>query len=128
LNQEPVIEVLMKLGITETDSQVYIYLAKKGPQTGENIAKTLNMTKQQTYRCLKTLQIKGITNTTLKSSTCFSAIPFEKVLDIITKTKKQEAKNIQKNRKASLSNLASLILGDPTAENKNKKLNEAKLY
>ena len=118
----------MKLGITETDSQVYIYLAKKGPQTGENIAKTLNMTKQQTYRCLKTLQIKGITNTTLKSSTCFSAIPFEKVLDIITKTKKQEAKNIQKNRKASLSNLASLILGDPTAENKNKKLNDAKLY
>ena len=114
LNLEPVNKALMNLGLSETDAQVYIYLAKKGPQTGENIAKTLNINIQQANSCLKNLQTKGIANTAFTRFACFFAVPFDKVIDIIAKTKKLEGRNMQKNKEEILNIWESLISGDQT--------------
>jgi sugar-specific transcriptional regulator TrmB len=104
----------MNLGLSKTDAQAYIYLAKKGPQTGENIAYALNINNQQAYRCLKHLQTKGVANAAQTHSVCFSAVPFEKVIDTLVKTKRNHAQNIQQNKKEILSIWESLILDSST--------------
>ena len=114
MNQEPVLKILMEFGLSKIDAQVYIYLAKKGPQTRENIASALNINKQRSYRCLKSLQTKGIVNATFARSTSFSPVPIEKVIDLLIKTKRNQAQNIQQNKEEILTIWESLISGDQT--------------
>lgn len=49
------------------------------------------MHKAQVYRILKNLQSKGLVESTLEFPMRFTTIPFEKVLDLLIKAKKEEA-------------------------------------
>ena len=112
LNREQVLEVLMSLGLTETDSEVYLHLAMKGPQKGKDVAEMLNLYKQQLYRSLKRLQGKGMVGSTLERPARFSAGPLEKVLEFLIEAKKEQALALQANRKELLSSWCSLVKKD----------------
>jgi sugar-specific transcriptional regulator TrmB len=103
LSQERVLKTLSDLGLTRLDSQVYIYLAKRGPQKGKEISKALKVQKQQLYRSLKKLQSKAIVSATLEHPARFSAVSFEKVLDLFIRAKLEEAQNIQHDKTELLS-------------------------
>jgi HTH-type transcriptional regulator, sugar sensing transcriptional regulator len=98
MGQDQVLNTLTSLGLSRLDSQVYIYLSKKGPQKGKEISKALQIQKQQLYRSLKYLQSKGIVSSTIEHPARFSAVPFDKVVDIFIRTKMAEAQNIQANK------------------------------
>jgi sugar-specific transcriptional regulator TrmB len=72
------------------------------------------MYKRQLYRSLKKLQNKGIVSATAEHSALFSAVPFEKVLDIFAKAKMEEAQRIEQNKEEILSIWQSMINGDLT--------------
>jgi sugar-specific transcriptional regulator TrmB/CBS domain-containing protein len=103
LAQEAVIKALVDIGLTQMDSQVYLLLAKKGPLKGKEIFKALKINRQQLYRSLKNLQSKGIVSSTLERPARFSAISFEKVLDMFIKSKADEAQRLQQQRSEILS-------------------------
>jgi sugar-specific transcriptional regulator TrmB len=103
------------LGLTQMDSKVYLFLAKRGLQQARDISKSLKMNKQQLYRSLTNLQSKGIVSATLEHPARFSAIPFEKVLDLYVRTKTEEAQSIQQNKDAILSVWRSIAVGDTDA-------------
>ena len=105
----------MDLGLTQMDSKVYLFLAKRGLQKARDIAKPLKMNKQQLYRSLTNLQSKGIVSATLEHPARFSAVPFEKVLDLYVKTKMEEAQSIQQNKDKILSVWRSVAVGDTDA-------------
>ena len=48
------LKTLVNLGFTETDAQVYVYLATEGPQKASDIAEELQIYKLHLYRILKT--------------------------------------------------------------------------
>jgi len=83
LSQEKVLKTLGDLGLTRLDSKIYVYLAKRGPQKGKDISKALKIQKYQLYRSLKKLQSKAIVSATLEHPARFSAVSFEKVLDLV---------------------------------------------
>jgi sugar-specific transcriptional regulator TrmB len=103
MSQEKVLQTLSNLGLTRLDTQVYIYLAKKGPQKGIEISKALKVQKQPLYRSLKNLQKKAIVSATLERPARFSAVPFEKVLDLFIRAKLEEAQNIQTEKNKLIS-------------------------
>jgi sugar-specific transcriptional regulator TrmB len=82
LSQEKVLRTLESLGLTQPDAQIYIFLGKRGAQKAISIAKSLKMSKQTVYRAIKNLQSKGIITATLEHPSRFSAVPFERVLDL----------------------------------------------
>jgi len=84
LSLERVIKALIGFGLTRVDAEVYVYLAKKGPQKAVDLAKALNINKQKIYASLKNLQTKGLVS---KDRTIFSALPFEEALDLLIKMK-----------------------------------------
>jgi sugar-specific transcriptional regulator TrmB len=104
----------MGFGLKRTDAQVYIYLAKKGPHKGRDLSNALKLPKQQLYPCLKCLQSKGIVNATLERPALFSAVPFEKVLNLLIKAKMEEAQRMQQDKDEALSDWQSMINGDST--------------
>ena len=112
MSQEPFVKTLVDLGLTNMDAQVYLFLAKKGPKKGRDIFNALKMNRQQLYRSLKSMQNKGIVSSTFERPARFSAVPFEKVLDMFIKAKMEETQRIQQNKAEILSNWQSVELGE----------------
>jgi sugar-specific transcriptional regulator TrmB len=110
LSQDKVLKTLESLGLTQLDAQVYIFLGKRGPQKAVDIAKFLRMSKQTVYRAIKNLERKGIITATLEHPSRFSAVPFEKVLDLFVKAKTEEVHRIEQDKKGLLSDWQSIAL------------------
>ena len=97
-----IIKVLASLSLSQTDAQVYIYLATNGPNKARAIVDYLNVNRGQVYKSLKRLQNKGVAIASDERPIEFSAVPFEDVLDILMKIKKEQAKVLQAIKKELL--------------------------
>jgi sugar-specific transcriptional regulator TrmB len=111
-NQDQILKTLQDLGLTRLDSQIYLYLSKRGPQKASEICKGLKVQKQPLYRCLKHLQSKGIVTESLEHPAKFNAVSFDKVVDIFVKVKMAEAQHIQENKKELLAKWQALAIGE----------------
>jgi sugar-specific transcriptional regulator TrmB len=87
LSLELIIKALIGLGLSRSDAEVYVYLAKKGPQKTVDLAKALNLSRKKIYSSLKNLQNKGLVT---KDRTMFSALPFEEALELLIEKKKEQ--------------------------------------
>jgi sugar-specific transcriptional regulator TrmB len=95
LSLKRIIKVLGNLGLSQTDAQVYIYLATNGANKARTIVDYLNVNRGQVYKSLKRLQKKRVTIASDEHPIEFSAVPFEDVLDMLMKIKKEQAKVLQ---------------------------------
>ena len=107
-----VLETLAGIGLNQSDAGVYVFLAKNGPHNGKDLCNALNMPKYRLYQCLRKLEDSGVVNATPERPALFSAVPFEKVLDILVKTKLEEAQHMQQNMDEALSHWQALINED----------------
>jgi len=112
LSQEKVLETLRSLGLTKTDAQIYVFLGRKGPQKAMEISKSLKMPRQTLYLAIKNLKSKGIVTQTLEHPAKFSALPFEKVLDLFVKAKTDEVQRIEQERKSLLLDWQSIAIAE----------------
>jgi sugar-specific transcriptional regulator TrmB len=109
LSLELAIKQLENLGLTQVEAHLYVYLAKRGPQTELVLAKALKLTKHQLSLGLKALLNKEIIKSFPESSIKYSAVTFEKVFDHLAKAKKEEAKLLQACKTELLSFWDSMI-------------------
>jgi HTH-type transcriptional regulator, sugar sensing transcriptional regulator len=128
MSQEKVLKALEGLGLEKLDSQVYIFLGKKGSQKGKEIAKALNMPKQHLYLVLKNLQSKGLVNSTLERPAKFSAMPFEKALDLFVKAKMEEAQRIQNGKAEILCDWQAISIAEASDQSPRFTVIEGKNY
>jgi predicted transcriptional regulator len=99
LSLERVITALIGLSLSRVDAELYVYLAKKGPQKPVDLTKALNYNKKRVYASLKNLRTKGLVH---KDRTIFSALPFEEALDLLIKMEKERAQAMHENREELL--------------------------
>jgi sugar-specific transcriptional regulator TrmB len=109
LSLKRIIKVLASLGLSQTDAQVYIYLATNGPNKARAIVDDLNVNRGQVYQSLKRLQNKGVTIASDERPIEFSAVPFEDVLDLLMEIKKEQAQALQESRKEVLASWRKII-------------------
>lgn len=102
LGEETIKKILKNLELTEKEAEVYIFLSKHGVLKCGEIAKGMKRHKAQIYRILKILQTKGLLESTLEAPTRFTAVPFETVLDLSIKAKRDEATQIETTRQEIL--------------------------
>jgi sugar-specific transcriptional regulator TrmB len=105
LSLERILKALVSLGLSQTDAQIYIYLAREGPAKARNIINGLTINERQVYRSLKRLQNKGITIANDERPFEFTAVPFEMVLDILMEVKRETAKALQASKEELISDL-----------------------
>jgi sugar-specific transcriptional regulator TrmB len=109
-----VLKLLETFGLARTDAEVYIYLAKKGPKREQDLANALKLAKQQLYSSLKNLQSKGIVTATVEESALFSAVAFERVLDLLVKVNIEQAKAVKETKNELLTSWRSMSERDDT--------------
>jgi sugar-specific transcriptional regulator TrmB len=102
LSQETIKRALRNFGLTEKEAEVYIFLAKRGVLKGGEISKQTKTQKALIYRILKSLQTKGLVESTLEFPARFTAVPFEKVIDLNIRAKQEEASQIAAQKRELL--------------------------
>jgi sugar-specific transcriptional regulator TrmB len=98
LSLERIIKALIGLGLSQTDAEIYVHLATAGPATARSIINNLTINKRQIYRSLKALQQKGIASGSDEYPAEFSAVSFEKALDLLLEVKKEQAKSLEASK------------------------------
>jgi len=88
-------EILLKLGLTQNESKVYLYLTKNGSKKAKEIAQNQKIPRTQTYHLLTALQNKGIVVVISDRITKFEGIEFEKVLDILINNELKRIEELQ---------------------------------
>jgi sugar-specific transcriptional regulator TrmB len=118
LSEESVRRVLKDLGLTEKETDIYIFLAKHGTLKGGEIAQKAKTHKALVYRILGKLQGKGLVKSTLEAPARFAAEPFETILDMNIKAKQEEAALLEntKNELLSYWNKISQVAPEPSLE------------
>ena len=96
MSLERIFKALVRLGLSEPDARVYIYLALNGPKKTGKIVGNLKINKQQIVRSLGNLQDKGIIVLDPESKNSFSALPFEEALKSLIRKEKAQTKMKQK--------------------------------
>jgi predicted DNA-binding transcriptional regulator len=112
LSQERVIRALVGLGLSQTDAQIYIYLATMGPKKIEDIMKELQLQDHLLRTSLENLRNKKIVNPTLEHSIFFQALPFEKALELLVQANMVTTRNIERNKAKILSKWETIIKYD----------------
>jgi sugar-specific transcriptional regulator TrmB len=103
LSLERVLKALESLGLSQSDAQVYIYLATTGPKKARELINKLAIGKRQVYRSLKRLRNKGIAIIDDERPFELSAVPFNEVLDLLMEIKKEQAKALQASKEELVS-------------------------
>lgn len=109
MSLERILRLLQDLGLSKDEAEVYIYLAKKGPQTIKTLEECLKKSKNHIKKILKGLEEKQLTTRRSKRSIFFLAIPFEKLLTNYAKIRFNQVKRIEQTRLSFLSDWKDTI-------------------
>ena len=104
MSLERVLRTLEGFSLTRVDAEVYVYLAKTGPQKGRDLTSGLKMTKQQLYPILKGLQKKGVVTSSSERPALFSALAFEELLNLFVRLNLDQAQIIKETKDELLAN------------------------
>jgi len=96
LSSENILKTLKNFGLTEKEAAIYIFLAKQGAKRSGEIAKGIKTHRSEVYRMIKSLQTKGLMESTLESPTRFTVVPFEHLVESFIESKRNEAASIEK--------------------------------
>jgi sugar-specific transcriptional regulator TrmB len=108
LSEDTAKKILKDVGLTEKEIEIYIFLTRHGALKGLDITKRIKKHKAQVYNILKNLQAKGLVEPTLEFPARFTAVPFEKVIDLSVKAKREEAAFIENAKKEIMSYWSSI--------------------
>jgi sugar-specific transcriptional regulator TrmB len=112
MNHEQLLRILVDLGIKRLDAEIYLYLATTGSKKGQAVSNELKISKTQVYRSLKELQSKGMVNSSSEYPASFSAVLFDKVSDLLVRTKKEQIKALKASKEELLSTWRSITEKD----------------
>ena len=104
---------LRNFGLTEKETQIYIFLAKHGPQRAGEIASGTKTATAVIYRTLKALQRKGFAELTLESPVRYTAVPFENVLDLKIRGKQDEVRQMENSKSELLTDWRKISTEKP---------------
>ncbi|MFX0095351.1 MAG: helix-turn-helix domain-containing protein, partial [Candidatus Hodarchaeota archaeon] len=105
MGEETIKKVLKNSGLTKSEAEIYIFLAKHQALKTTEIAKLTRKDRAQVFRILQSLQTKGFVEATLEFPAQYTTVPFENVLESILKAKKEEVVFIEKTKEDLLSYL-----------------------
>ncbi len=88
-------EILLKLGLTQNESKVYLYLNKNGSKKAKEIGQNQKIPRTQTYHLLTALQNKGMLTIISDRPTRFEGIELERALDILINNELKRIEELQ---------------------------------
>lgn len=101
------IQTLIDLGLTLTQTRIYLALAKFGKLKISSISKQSRVARSDVYRTLAKLQELGLVEQCIEAPVRFIAIPIDEGLKLLMQNKTQEYKKIGKETESLLTTFKS---------------------
>jgi sugar-specific transcriptional regulator TrmB len=95
MSWERVLKILESFGLSRTESEVYVYLAKTGPSKVIDLTISLRISKQKVYSILRKLKAKEIVTVRPERNTVYSALTFNELLNRYIKKNNDQAEFIR---------------------------------
>jgi HTH-type transcriptional regulator, sugar sensing transcriptional regulator len=102
LSEKTLNQVLKNFGLTDSEASIYLFLAKHEALTGTEIAVQIKKDKAQVFRTLKSLQTKGLAESTIEVPARYTPVSIERVLESTIKAKRDEAAQIESTKQELL--------------------------
>ena len=102
MGEDELKKMLKNLNITETEMEIYLYLSRYPLSKGTEISRQTKKDKAQIYHLLKSLQTKGLVETTLESPVRYIPVPLGEIVDSLIQAKRNEAQRIEKTKQEVL--------------------------
>lgn len=96
-------KLLNALGFSNLEAKVYIYVAKLGPLSNEEIASRVEITLEQLVPILEALAKKGVITPIVQNQLVYSALSFENLLDELIKSEIDQTQKIENNHQELIS-------------------------
>ena len=106
LSLERVLRTLESFGLKRVEAEMYVYLAKKGPKTREDIARVMKMPEIRLHQVLESLKKKEFVIISNESFELFAALAFSELLDMMIAIKDEETQVMKETSRELLSQLA----------------------
>ena len=106
LSKKRITKTLRNLGLSNTQVKIYLFLAKKGPQTKNPLAKAIKLTDDQITVLLNKLLEKNLVE---KTKDHYSAKPFQETIDLLVRFTFEESAFLDENKEALLTEWRALI-------------------
>jgi sugar-specific transcriptional regulator TrmB len=82
------ISSLVELGLTQNEAKIYMYLTKNRSKSAPEISICLKIPRTETYHLLNGLQSKEVAKSNFGKPTKFTAVPFDKSIQILVNKKR----------------------------------------
>ncbi|MEM2759803.1 MAG: helix-turn-helix domain-containing protein [Nitrososphaerales archaeon] len=99
---------LIKLGLTNGEARLYVFLARTGAKKASEVTKLTGLARSETYTILNSLRKKGLVSCSLRYPVDFVAVPFEDALNILIGIEKERLIALERQN-ATLLDAWSLI-------------------
>lgn len=96
MSLEKIINTLVSLDLSRMDAEIYVYIAKKGNQTLNGLANSLNFSNLQLSSSVEFLTNIGLINV---EGELLSALPFEEGLELLIKLQRNEEEELTESKK-----------------------------
>ena len=106
---------LTSFGLSEKESQVYLYLLKYGPKSVSQLKKSLKTYREDVHRTLISLVDKDMVNKSLEPPTVYAAVELDVALDAALKKRQTELREME-IRKQELEEIVALQHFRPSDE------------
>jgi sugar-specific transcriptional regulator TrmB len=91
-------KLLNALGFSSLEAKVYIYVAKLGPLSNEEIASQLDIKLIDLCQILEQLVKMGVITPTIKNELSYTALPFEELIENFVKTEIDRNEEVMRNQ------------------------------
>jgi sugar-specific transcriptional regulator TrmB len=109
MSEKRIIDALKGLGLSSSDAQVYVFLAKDGPSTLQELTKHLKLKDSVIDGSIKELQSIGVVMCSIEKPIEFIAMPFYELIDLFIEVKKEQAKNMTESKQKILSTWKTML-------------------
>jgi sugar-specific transcriptional regulator TrmB len=111
MSRERIMEILERFDLSPIESSVYIYLAKGGCKSAEDLSSNLGLGKKQLYSVIRKLKQKRILICFLAKVNLFSVISFDELLDRVIELDNEKTNFIIETKKEIMDNWREIIDG-----------------
>jgi sugar-specific transcriptional regulator TrmB len=97
LSLHRITKLLNALGFSSLEAKVYIYIAKLGPLSNEEISSQLDIKLEDICQILEALMKKRVITPTIKNQISYTALPFKELIDNYIKCEIDQTEDVTKN-------------------------------
>lgn len=109
MSKEWIMKTLTAQGLPRIDADIYVYLITEGPNDRKQIGQALNLTRCEISRSLTHLKDIGIITEIPERPVMFSALSFDRVLELFLESKKEQTRDLQETKEKLVSSWQAML-------------------